>query len=484
MKKHGNINLITLIVLFACCVSASTFAASATVFYGDIITRGPWVDARAFSNLSSAVNSSATASKTILIATPLAISDDLTIPTDRALRVIKGGSLDVAAGKTLTINGPFEAGPYRIFTGSGAIVFGSASYVVRHDEWFGTQKDNTTIGHGALVSNTTGTYNIAIGKSALANNTIENYAVAIGTEALNAYTGDSGGEATAVGSVALKRLTTGKSNACFGSDCMPYTTTGSYSLGAGQAAGFGNTTGSYNTFVGAYSGKDNTTGMYNSYLGYDAGIMNYATTGSYNTYLGAESGPYQTGASAGSPETQIHHATTVGYYAKAKVSNSVILGSSVEDHLPTVVGIGTSEPKTQLEIFGQQGILHSTAKTARGLLAIYDSYGSDYPNAATPAANTGGGITFGGFINGTELSGWGAIKCNKSNATADDGSGYCDVYTAAADATMTAKFRVYSNGDVELLTTGSGLIMTSPDGQRRRKITLSNSSDAFVFSSL
>lgn len=52
------------------------------------------------------------------------INADLSIPANIALKVERGATLSVATGKTLTINGPVEAGDYQIFswTGTGAIL--------------------------------------------------------------------------------------------------------------------------------------------------------------------------------------------------------------------------------------------------------------------------------------------------------------------------------------------------------------------------
>jgi hypothetical protein len=47
--------------------------------------------------------------------------------------------LTVDTGITLTLNGPFEAGLYQVFscTGTGSVVFGSGSYRETYPEWCG-----------------------------------------------------------------------------------------------------------------------------------------------------------------------------------------------------------------------------------------------------------------------------------------------------------------------------------------------------------
>jgi hypothetical protein len=64
------------------------------------------------------------------------IAADLTVPITLALRVEKGAEFSVAAGKTLTINGPLEAGAYQIFSGSGAVVIGGVN-LIHYAAWTG-----------------------------------------------------------------------------------------------------------------------------------------------------------------------------------------------------------------------------------------------------------------------------------------------------------------------------------------------------------
>jgi len=63
-----------------------------------------------------------------------AIDDDLII--DNALWIKKGAVLNIAITKTLTINGPFEAGLYQTFNGTG-VTFGEDVCTEIHPEWWG-----------------------------------------------------------------------------------------------------------------------------------------------------------------------------------------------------------------------------------------------------------------------------------------------------------------------------------------------------------
>lgn len=75
----------------------------------------------------------------ILTDQAIAISADTTIPANVILRVNPGGSFAVATTKTLTINGPIEAGPYQIFswTGTGAINISDSPTAKCPIEWWG-----------------------------------------------------------------------------------------------------------------------------------------------------------------------------------------------------------------------------------------------------------------------------------------------------------------------------------------------------------
>ncbi len=69
------------------------------------------------------------------------ITGDMIIPSNIALRMDKGAVLAIAAGKTVTINGALDAGPYQIFSGTGTAVLGSLVYV-QYGEWTGSSGIN------------------------------------------------------------------------------------------------------------------------------------------------------------------------------------------------------------------------------------------------------------------------------------------------------------------------------------------------------
>jgi hypothetical protein len=112
--------------------------------------------------ITSALTALGTSDKATLLLTPgtWTISDDITITSNITLKVPAGALISVASGKTLTINGPLEAGLYQIFDGEGTVTL-SGNVKEVYPEWFGTNTtpgttDMTSAINAALASITTG----------------------------------------------------------------------------------------------------------------------------------------------------------------------------------------------------------------------------------------------------------------------------------------------------------------------------------------
>lgn len=110
--------LLTLLLLI--CTSLPALAAPTN-------TSGPWgVDASGFRNLSTALASPGTVGKTVVVSQPMTINNK-TITGGRFLKVVPGGSINIATGKTLATNGQFE-GADGCFPGPGAVTGLKKSY--------------------------------------------------------------------------------------------------------------------------------------------------------------------------------------------------------------------------------------------------------------------------------------------------------------------------------------------------------------------
>ena len=103
-----------------------------------------WVDVRAYSSLTGAVTAIGSDEKTILIPEETPVNAYVTIPANISLWFVKGGSLNIAAGYSVTINGSITAGLYEIFKGDGTIQFGDGSTKEVYPEWWGAKGDDST----------------------------------------------------------------------------------------------------------------------------------------------------------------------------------------------------------------------------------------------------------------------------------------------------------------------------------------------------
>lgn len=78
------------------------------------------------------------------------LSANLTLNSNISLIVLKEGLIPIDAGKTLTINGPFEAGLYQVFSGTGSVSFGIGAVKEVYPQWKGAIGDDSTDNYAAL----------------------------------------------------------------------------------------------------------------------------------------------------------------------------------------------------------------------------------------------------------------------------------------------------------------------------------------------
>lgn len=106
----------------------------------DIRCKAPTVDlALGASSAVAALTAASAAGGPVLIpAGTYLIDDDVTCS---APLIFAGGKFSIASGKTLTINGPVQALPTQIFTGSGAVVLGYGAAAKVYPQWWGAKGD-------------------------------------------------------------------------------------------------------------------------------------------------------------------------------------------------------------------------------------------------------------------------------------------------------------------------------------------------------
>jgi hypothetical protein len=118
-----------------------------------IIIPDAFINVSNFPSINAAVNSIGGKSKTLIISNSQKLSGNLQIPSNISLIVPNGGYID-NSGYNLKINGPFEAGRYRVFSDNGKIIFGNGAVEAQYPEWDGA--DNT----GVDSTNTTKAFHI------------------------------------------------------------------------------------------------------------------------------------------------------------------------------------------------------------------------------------------------------------------------------------------------------------------------------------
>src|ERR1051326_7355380 len=99
--------------------------------------------ADSYVSIAAAVAAIGSDVRTMVIATPQSVADNLTIPSNVTLHLTGEGEISVAATKALTINGPLQAPLRQIFSGSGSIRFGNR-IEKSYPEHFGAKFDNST----------------------------------------------------------------------------------------------------------------------------------------------------------------------------------------------------------------------------------------------------------------------------------------------------------------------------------------------------
>jgi uncharacterized coiled-coil protein SlyX len=149
--------------------------------------------------------------------------------------------------------------------------------------------NNTFLGLGALLNNTSGVENTAVGAEALYNNTTGNFNTANGSSALRLNT--TGSENTATGAEALYNNTTGNFNTAIGKNALANSTTASANTATGYLALVFNETGYRNTANGAFALENNIAGHGNTAIGFQA---LYQNNGSDNVGLGFNAGNFLT----------------------------------------------------------------------------------------------------------------------------------------------------------------------------------------------
>jgi hypothetical protein len=248
---------------------------------------------------------------------------------------------------------------------------------VNADSWFngvrvgrGSLSNNTIVGSNALISTTTGDFNVAIGFEAGNANTTGYQNTFVGYRA--GLTNTTAIFNTGIGCNALQAATTGAANTAVGNQCLQLTTTGGNNTAVGVYALYANTTGSLNTAIGYAASMGQTTALYNVAVGGYA--LHYGTTAIANTGVGYYS---LLNATTGGSNT------AVGYYAGSAIStgtHNVMLGQQAGNFSATLAtGVGNifignySDGQTSSDNYSIViGYLATGKGTSTGFIAPYN----------------------------------------------------------------------------------------------------------------
>jgi len=121
----------------AAVASAAAAAASAAAALASLASIG--INANTYASINAAVAAIGATKTTLIVSDAQTLAASLIIPSTLALKVMEGGSITKAAGFTLTVNGPFQAGLYQIFFGfsKGDITFARGTVEYVYPEWWG-----------------------------------------------------------------------------------------------------------------------------------------------------------------------------------------------------------------------------------------------------------------------------------------------------------------------------------------------------------
>ena len=102
-----------------------------------------WEDVRGYAKnvkkkdgLANAISKIGSTETTLLISNQQDVTASATIPSNIAVKVLKGGSLTSSNSATVTFNGQFEAGLYQVFEGNLVVAFGSGSVKEVYPDWW------------------------------------------------------------------------------------------------------------------------------------------------------------------------------------------------------------------------------------------------------------------------------------------------------------------------------------------------------------
>lgn len=104
----------------------------------------PYADSRKIPSLADWIASVGVAQSTLYVSTSMPISSNLTIPENIRVVFLRGGSINIPEGITLTVNGYWDANNHQVIVGLGRVKYRLASTPFIRPEWRGAVADKST----------------------------------------------------------------------------------------------------------------------------------------------------------------------------------------------------------------------------------------------------------------------------------------------------------------------------------------------------
>ncbi len=109
------------------------------------------IDCDDYDTFADAITAIGANERTLLISQEKAVSADVTVPSNVTLWFIPDGSLAIATGEVVTINGQIPPGFNHIFSGAGTVAIGSGSMKQIYPQWWGMLETATAAINTAAI---------------------------------------------------------------------------------------------------------------------------------------------------------------------------------------------------------------------------------------------------------------------------------------------------------------------------------------------